>query len=52
MREGEIEETRIPRNPIDVLAQQIVAICADEEIEVEELHELVRRAYPFSGVFT
>ena len=26
----EIEETRIPRNPLDVLAQQIVAICADE----------------------
>ena len=31
MREGAIEETRIPRNPLDVLAQQIVAICADEE---------------------
>ena len=30
MRQGEIEETRIPRNPLDVLAQQIVAICADE----------------------
>src|SRR5438067_2428482 len=48
MREGAIEETVIPRNPLDVLAQQIVAICADEEIEVEELHRLVRRAYPFS----
>ena len=32
MRAGEIEETRIPRNPLDVLAQQIVAISADEEI--------------------
>ena len=48
MREGEIEETRIPRNPLDVLAQQIVAICADEEISVDELHELARRAYPFA----
>ena len=48
MREGEIEETKIPRNPLDVLAQQIVAICADEEIAVDELHELVRRAYPFA----
>ena len=27
MRDGEIEETAIPRNPLDVLAQQIVAIC-------------------------
>jgi ATP-dependent helicase Lhr and Lhr-like helicase len=50
MREGAIEETRIPRNPLDVLAQQIVAICADEEISVTGLHVLVRRAYPFSDL--
>ena len=48
MREGAIEETRIPRNPLDVLAQQIVAICADEEVAVDELHGLVIRAYPFA----
>jgi ATP-dependent Lhr-like helicase len=48
MREGAIEETQIPRNPLDVLAQQIVAICAEEEIEVSELHALVRGAYPFA----
>jgi ATP-dependent Lhr-like helicase len=48
MRSGEIEETKIPRNALDVLAQQIVAICVDEEIEVGELHDLVRRAYPFA----
>ena len=48
MREGTIEETAIPRNPLDVLAQQIVAICAEEEIAVDELHRLVRGAYPFS----
>jgi len=50
MRSGEIEETVIPRNPLDVLAQQVVAICADEEIAVDELHELVRGAYPFADV--
>ena len=50
MRDGEIEETQIPRNPLDVLAQQIVAISADEEIAVDELHELVRRAYPFADL--
>jgi ATP-dependent helicase Lhr and Lhr-like helicase len=48
MRSGEIEETHIPRNPLDVLAQQIVAIATDEEISVAELHDLVRRAYPFA----
>ena len=47
MRAGEIEETKIPRNPLDVLAQQIVAITVDEEMRVDDLHELVTRAYPF-----
>ncbi len=50
MREGAIEETQIPRNPLDVLAQQIVAICADEEISVDDLHTLVRGAYPFADL--
>ena len=50
MLEGAIEETVIPRNPLDVLAQQIVAICSDGEIAVDELHELVKRAYPFSDL--
>src|SRR5207249_3934803 len=48
--DGAIEETKIPKNPLDVLAQQIVAICADEEIPVEQLHELVRGAYPFADL--
>ncbi|HYH58582.1 MAG TPA: DEAD/DEAH box helicase [Thermoleophilaceae bacterium] len=34
MRKGEIEETVIPRNPLDVLAQHIVAMVADSEWEV------------------
>src|ERR671935_473786 len=50
MREGAIEETSIPRNPLDVLAQQIVAITAEEEIAVDELHDLVRGAYPFASL--
>src|SRR5947209_2375215 len=50
MKVGAIEETVIPRNPLDVLSQQVVAICAEEEIEVSELHELVRGAYPFADL--
>jgi ATP-dependent Lhr-like helicase len=50
MLDGAIEETKIPRNPLDVLAQQIVAICADEEIAVSDLHTLVRGAYPFADL--
>jgi ATP-dependent Lhr-like helicase len=48
MREGAIEETVIPRNPLDVLAQQIVAVAADTEIAVDELYDLVTSAYPFA----
>jgi ATP-dependent helicase Lhr and Lhr-like helicase len=50
MLDGAIEETKIPRNPLDVLAQQIVGICADEEISVDELHRLVCGAYPFADL--
>ena len=52
MRDGEIEHTVVPRNPLDVLAQQIVAIAAsdDEDVSVPELHELVKRAYPYSDL--
>jgi ATP-dependent helicase Lhr and Lhr-like helicase len=48
MLDGEIETTRVPRNPLDVLAQQIVAMTALDECRVDEVHALVRRAYPFS----
>jgi len=45
---GLIEETRVPRNPLDVLAQQIVAMVAVEELTVEEVAEVVAGAYPFA----
>ena len=49
MREALIEETVVPRNPLDVLAQQIVAcVATGDEWKVPELHEMVRRAYPFA----
>jgi ATP-dependent Lhr-like helicase len=47
MRSAQIEETRIPRNPLDVLAQQLVAICADGRWTVDDLHRLVTRAESF-----
>jgi ATP-dependent helicase Lhr and Lhr-like helicase len=48
MMEGRVEETAYPRNPLDVLAQQVVAIASSEPIRVEDLYRLVRRAAPFS----
>jgi ATP-dependent helicase Lhr and Lhr-like helicase len=50
MRDGQIEELRIPRNPLDVLAQQIVAMVAMDDWEVGGLEQVVRRAAPFSGL--
>ncbi|MEY9848557.1 ATP-dependent Lhr-like helicase [Streptacidiphilus sp. BW17] len=50
MRAGRIEALRIPRNPLDVLAQQLVAITAMDEWDVDELFTLVQRAAPFSSL--
>ena len=47
MRDGAIEQTTMPRNPLDVLAQQLVAMTIAERFTVDELLETVRRAAPF-----
>jgi len=44
---GAIESTRIPQSPLDVLAQQIVAIVADATMSVDALFNLIRRASPY-----
>ncbi|WP_055487949.1 DEAD/DEAH box helicase [Streptomyces sp. WMMB 322] len=50
MREGAIESLRIPANPLDVLAQQVVAMVSVDTWDVEELLLLVRRAAPFASL--
>ncbi len=47
MLEGDVEPTYTPQNPLDVLAQQIVAMAAMEEWSVPALYNLVRQAYPY-----
>ena len=47
---GGIEASSYPRNPLDVLAQQIVAMCALDSWEVDELAAVVRRAAPFASL--
>ncbi|HEX6642385.1 MAG TPA: crosslink repair DNA glycosylase YcaQ family protein, partial [Thermoanaerobaculia bacterium] len=44
MRDGEIESLRVPRNPLDVVAQHIVAMCAIQDWRVADLAAVVRRA--------
>ncbi len=48
MRGGRIEAISLVRNPLDVLAQQLVAMCAVDSWDTGELLDLVRRAAPFS----
>ncbi|MDP9228175.1 MAG: DEAD/DEAH box helicase, partial [Actinomycetota bacterium] len=47
MRRGQIEETVIPRNPLDVLAQHLVSMAALDEWDVDEVERLVNAAEPF-----
>jgi ATP-dependent Lhr-like helicase len=55
MHEGLIEPTVVPRNALDVLAQQIVAIAVSaasspEGVSVEDLHALVTSTYSYSDL--
>jgi ATP-dependent Lhr-like helicase len=46
MHDGTVEATRYPRNPLDIVAQQIVAMTAMDTWTVDDLFATVRRAAP------
>lgn len=50
MREGSIEALRIPSNPLDVLAQQLVAMVALDSWQADDLLAVTRRAAPFASL--
>jgi ATP-dependent Lhr-like helicase len=50
MRSGLIEALAVPANPLDVLAQQVVAATALDAWQVDDLYDLIRRAAPFTGL--
>ncbi|MES9521414.1 ATP-dependent helicase [Streptomyces capoamus] len=50
MRSGSIESLRVPANPLDVLAQQLVAMTALESWQFDDLLAMVRRAAPFASL--
>ncbi|MGO1166371.1 MAG: ATP-dependent helicase [Janibacter sp.] len=52
MRAGGIEALHVPANPLDVLAQQVVAMCALDDWQVDDLEAIVRRAAPFASLPT
>ncbi len=50
MHAGRVESSRYPRNPLDVLAQQIVAMVAMDTWNVDDLLATIRRSAPFAGL--
>ena len=50
MRHGDLDRIAIPEAPLDILAQQLVAMCAVEDWDESLLFTLVRRAYPFRNL--
>ncbi|MFJ3089251.1 DEAD/DEAH box helicase [Streptomyces sp. NPDC086838] len=50
MRTGSIEALRVPSNPLDVLAQQLVAMVALDSWQVDDLLAVVRRTAPFASL--
>jgi ATP-dependent Lhr-like helicase len=50
VRRGELDHLEIPEQPLDILAQQIVATVAPEEWTEDGLFEMVTRAYPFRNL--
>lgn len=50
MIRGHVEETYYPRNPLDILAQQIVAMVTRDEVPVDELYATIRGAAPYADL--
>jgi ATP-dependent Lhr-like helicase len=48
MHDGDVEATRYPRNPLDIVAQQIVAMASMDTWDADELFAAIRRAAPFA----
>jgi ATP-dependent helicase Lhr and Lhr-like helicase len=50
VRRGELDRLELPEQPLDILAQQIVAASAAEEWTEDALFQMVRRAYPYRNL--
>src|SRR6267378_4639143 len=48
MHDGAVEATRYPRNPLDIVAQQVVAMTSMDDWGVDDLERVIRQAAPFA----
>jgi len=50
IRQGDLDCIVVPESPLDILAQQLVAMCSAEDWGEDELFDTVRRAYPYRNL--
>lgn len=50
IRQGDLDQLIIPTQPLDILAQQIVAICATETWKTDELYIMLKKAFPYTDL--
>lgn len=50
VRRGDLDQLELPEQPLDVLAQQIVAMLACEDFSEDELYRTVTRAWPYRNL--
>lgn len=50
IKEGELDRIVIPTKPMDILSQQIVAMCACEDWNEDDLFAVITKAYPYSSL--
>ncbi|MCA8968383.1 MAG: DEAD/DEAH box helicase [Planctomycetes bacterium] len=50
VRRGDLDRTPQPPEPLDILAQQIVAACVTEDWQLDELFDVLRRSWPYRNL--
>ncbi|MBS0287469.1 MAG: DEAD/DEAH box helicase [Proteobacteria bacterium] len=50
IKSGDLDTLLIPKESMDILAQQIIASCATNEWTMQDLYQLVKGAYPYKDL--
>ncbi|MCS5712160.1 DEAD/DEAH box helicase [Candidatus Berkiella aquae] len=50
IQEEDLDQLIVPLEPLDVLAQQIVALCATDDWDEDRLFQLIKKAYPYRNL--
>lgn len=50
IRQGDLDQLILPKEPLDILSQQIIATCATGDWHEKDLFNLIKRAYPYANL--